>query len=203
MTLRDLLSVRTLSKTDDAAVMLAAFSKVSPNHRALSRRQSYAVSCQQRQGMKNFGWRKWLVVLAFVVAVSATGLFAVRTVRRAVYWRSHRDEAIRPWMNVGYIAHSYRVPPWVLHQALGLPSKPDRRPIRQIAREQGRSVDQVIAILEAAIVHSRPPYPPPAAAPPPELRDHGPPKGPQAQPSTPALPLGEDPTPGATQGRLR
>lgn len=145
--------------------------------------------------MKNFRWRQWLVVLAFVVVVSATGLFAVRTVRRAIYWRYHRDEVIRPWMNLGYIAHSYRVPPWVLHQALGLPLKPDRRPIRQIAREQGRSVDQVIEILQTAIAHSRPPYPPPPAAPPPELRDNGPPPGPQPQ--------RQEPTPAPTQGRSR
>jgi hypothetical protein len=116
--------------------------------------------------MKNPGWRQWLVVLAFVLVVSFTGIFAVRTVRRAIYWHYHQDEPIRPWMSLGYIAHSYSVPPWVLHQALGLPLKPDRRPIREIAREQNRSVDEVIAILQDAIVHSRPPYPrPPDASP--------------------------------------
>src|SRR5258708_32133984 len=120
--------------------------------------------------MKNFGRREWLLVLALVLVVSATGLFAVRTVRRAVYWRYHQDETIRPWMSIGYVAHSYRVPPWVLEQALGLPAQsdrpaerrpPDHRPLREIAREQGRSVEEVIAILQNAIVHSRPPYPPP------------------------------------------
>ncbi|HEY2973909.1 MAG TPA: hypothetical protein VGJ48_15450 [Pyrinomonadaceae bacterium] len=126
--------------------------------------------------MKNLGWRQWLVVLAFVLVVCVTGLFAVRTVRRAIYWHYHQDEPIRPWMSLGYIAHSYSVPPWVLHQALGLPTKPvkpDRRPIREIAREQHRSVDQVIAILKDAIVHSRPPYPPPPDAPPDEGSPHG------------------------------
>jgi len=112
--------------------------------------------------MSKLGWRQWLVVLAFVLVVSLTSLFAVRTVRRAIYWRSHQDEPIRPWKNLGYIAHSYRVPPYVLTQALGLPPRPDRRPIREIAEEQNRSVDEVIAILQDAIVHSRPPYPPPA-----------------------------------------
>jgi len=129
--------------------------------------------------MKNLGWRQWLMVLAFLLVVSFTGLFAVRTVRRAIYWHYHQDEPIRPWMNLGYIAHSYSVPPWVLHQALGLPPKPDRRPIREIAREQHRSVDEVIAILQDAIVHARPPYPPPGPPPP---REGGPtqesPRGP-------------------------
>jgi len=120
--------------------------------------------------MKKLEGRQWLVVLAFVLVVSVTALFAVRTVRRAIYWHYHQDETIRPWMNLGYIAHSYSVPPWVLSQALGLPPKPDRRPIREIAREQNRSVDEVIAILQDAIVHARPPYPPPGPPPP---RDKG------------------------------
>jgi hypothetical protein len=115
--------------------------------------------------MKKLSGRQWLVLLAFVSAVSVTGLFAVRTVRRAVYWRYHQDEPIRPWMNLGYIAHSYRVPPWVLFEALGLPPKPDRRPIRVIAREQNRSVAEVTTILQNAIVHARPPYPPPGPPP--------------------------------------
>ena len=118
--------------------------------------------------MKKLSSRQWLVVLAFVLVVSFTGLFAVRTVRRAIYWHYHQDEPIRPWMNLGYIAHSYSVPPWVLHQALGLPQKPDRRPIREIARAQNRPVDEVIAVLQNAIVHSRPPYPPPGPPPPPD-----------------------------------
>jgi hypothetical protein len=123
--------------------------------------------------MKNLRGRQWLVLLAFVLVVSATGLFAVRTVRRTIYWRFHHDEPIRPWMTIGYIAHSYRVPPWVLRQALGLPSKtsgPDKRPIREIAREQNRSVDEVIAILQDAIVHARPPYPPPGPPPPGDIQ---------------------------------
>jgi len=123
--------------------------------------------------MKNPGWRQWTVLAAFVMVVLFTGLFAVRTVRRAIYWHYHQDEPIRPWMNLGYIAHSYSVPPWVLHQALGLPTKPgkpDRRPIREIAREQNRSVDEVIRILQDAIVHARPPYPAPG---PPPLHEKG------------------------------
>ena len=119
--------------------------------------------------MKKLGGRQWLVVLAFLFVVSFTGFFAVRTVRRAIYWHYHQDEPIRAWMNLGYIAHSYSVPPWVLRQALGLPPNtngPDRRPIREIAREQNRPVAEVIAALQDAIVHARPPYPPPGPPPP-------------------------------------
>lgn len=102
--------------------------------------------------MKRFGWKQWIVVAALALVVLVTGVFAVRTVRRAIYWRAHREEAIRPWMSIPYIAHSYRVPPHVLYQALGIPQEPhDRRPLKQIAREQKRSVDEVVKVVREAI----------------------------------------------------
>src|SRR5437868_12670830 len=106
--------------------------------------------------MKLPGRKQWfaLVVLALVLLI--TGLFAVRTVRRAVYWRLHRDETIRPWMTVPYVAHSYRVPPPVLYEALGIPPQPhDRRPIREIAGEQNVSVEQLITTLQESIARER------------------------------------------------
>jgi len=116
--------------------------------------------------MKRFGWKQWVVMAALALVVLATGVFAVRTVRRAMYWRAHRDEAIRPWMSVPYVAHSYRVPPHVLYQALGIPPQPhDRRPLKQIAREQNRSVDDLSAVLRDAIARER--VTPPTTAQPP------------------------------------
>ena len=119
--------------------------------------------------MKPDGWQKWIVLGALVLAVLVTGLFAVRTVRRAMYWRAHREEVIRPWMSITYIAHSYRVPPHVLYQALGIPPQAhDRRPLKQIAREQNRSVDEVISVLRDAITRERanhPGAPPPGRSP--------------------------------------
>ena len=117
--------------------------------------------------MKRLSWRQWVVVGLFLLALVGTGLFATRTIRRAIYWHTHRDEPIRPWMSVPYVSHSYRVPPYVLYQAIGLQPQPrDRRPLREIAREQNRPVEDLVKQLEDAIVHSRPPYPPPP--PPPE-----------------------------------
>jgi hypothetical protein len=116
--------------------------------------------------MKKLNWRQWTVALTFILFVSVGIFFVVRAVRPAIYWHYHQDEPIRPWMSVGYVAHSYHVPPYVLHQALGLPHRlPDKRPIRDIARAQNRSVDEVIAILKDAIVHARPPYPAPTPPP--------------------------------------
>lgn len=118
------------------------------------------------QTLKGFKWQQWLVLVAFLFIIGFTGLHAFRTVRDAIYWHYHQDEAIQGWMNVGYVAHSYHVPPHVLYQALGLPLKPpDKRPLREIAAAQSRSMDQLRAILQDAILHARPPYPPPPPPP--------------------------------------
>src|SRR5712671_211906 len=106
--------------------------------------------------MKPSGWQKWIVLAALALVILVTGLFAVRTVRRAIFWRTHREEVIRPWMSIPYIAHSYRVPPHVLYQALGIPPQlHDRRPLKQIAAGQNRSVDEVISSLNEAINRER------------------------------------------------
>jgi hypothetical protein len=115
--------------------------------------------------MKKLGWHQWLLLAVFLLAVFVTGLFAVRAVRRAIYWQTHRDEPIRPWMSVHYVSFSYRVPPQALYEALKLEPVPhDRRPLRQIAREQNRPVESVINDLQEAIKGFRahaPPQPPP------------------------------------------
>jgi hypothetical protein len=106
--------------------------------------------------------QQWLVVAVFLLLAGFTAFKAVDAARSVTYWHAHRDEPIRGWMNVGYVAHSYRVPPHVLSLALGLPHKPpDQRPLRDIARMQHRSMGEIRAILQNAIVHARPPYPPP------------------------------------------
>ena len=117
--------------------------------------------------MKRFGWKQSVLALAFLLSLSVAVFFIVRAVRPAIYWHYHQDEPIRGWMNVGYVAHSYHVPPHVLYRALGLPHKPpDRRPLREIAKAQNRSMYEIRAVRLDAIVHARPPYPPPSPPPP-------------------------------------
>jgi hypothetical protein len=106
--------------------------------------------------MKRLNWKQWTAIAALVVVVLLTSVFAVRTFRRAIYWRMHRDEVIRPWMSLPYVAHSYQVPPHVLYDALKVEHPPhDRRPLRQIAKEQNRPVNDVIKILYDAIARAR------------------------------------------------
>ena len=128
--------------------------------------------------MKRLRWHQWLLLAVFLLAVIVTGLFAVRAVRRAAYWRTHRDEPIRSWMSVRYVARSYRVPPPVLYEAIRLEPVPhDRRPLREIAREQNRPVEALINELQDAIKG---------------FRAHGPPPPPNSQP-TPAPGAGATP----------
>jgi len=118
--------------------------------------------------MKHLGRKQWFVVVGLALVLLITGLFAVRTVRRAVYWRLHGDEVIRPWMSVPYVAHSYRVPPHVLYEALGIAPQPhDRKPIKEIAREQNISVEQLIASMQEAIARERARIPSSSQSPPP------------------------------------
>src|SRR5438128_10023953 len=117
--------------------------------------------------MKHLVRKQWFAVAVLAVVLLITSLFAVRTVRRAVYWSFHRDETIRPWMSVPYVAHSYRVPPHVLYEALGIPHPPhDRRPIRELAHEQNRPAEELIAVLEKAIAHDSKMQPDPSPIPP-------------------------------------
>jgi hypothetical protein len=113
--------------------------------------------------MRRLGWQQWLVLGLFLAALGVAGLFGVRAFRRAAYWRAHRDVVIRPWMSVPYVAHSYRVPPRVLYEALGLKPQPppDRRPLRLIAREQNRPVEELVGALQEAIAREREAHPPP------------------------------------------
>jgi hypothetical protein len=81
---------------------------------------------------------------AFLLVAGFTAVKAVHLASGVIYWQAHRDEPIRGWMNVGYVAHSYRVPPHVLYLALDLPHKPpDKRPLRDIAKVQHRSMDEI------------------------------------------------------------
>jgi len=111
--------------------------------------------------VKAFRWHQWLVVGMFLLVAGFTTYKAVNMTRQMIYWQAHRDEPIHGWMNVGYVAHSYRVPPDVLYLALELPQTPDKRPLRDIAKAQQRSMDDIRGTLQSAIIHARPPNPRP------------------------------------------
>src|SRR4030088_1735861 len=90
-------------------------------HQRRSQRQGGSSSSNCRDWMKKLTWRQSVVAVAFLLSLSLGIVFVIRAVRPAIYWHYHQDEPIRGWMTLGYVAHSYHVPPHVLHQALGLP----------------------------------------------------------------------------------
>jgi hypothetical protein len=100
-------------------------------------------------------WRKLVFVLALIVAIAGTFVFGFRagSQARRIRWQ---NEPIRPWMSVPFIAHTHHVPPAILFQAIGLPPNGrDRRPLRRIARAEGRPVADVVRDVETAIAKAR------------------------------------------------
>lgn len=114
------------------------------------------------QAFKIFSRKQWAILILFLLVVGFTGFYIYRTVERAAYWRQHQDQPLANWMGVGYIAHSYHVPPPVLYEAIRVKPEPhDRRPLSQIAKAQNRPVEEIKIELEAAINKFRAANPPP------------------------------------------
>lgn len=115
-----------------------------------------------------FHWnRRVVLILALVLVGLLTANFAVRAFQHTQRLRTRPDEPIQAWMNVPYIAHSYHVPPNVVAQAIGLsPDRRDRRPLHEIAAEQGRTVDALKADILAAVQQERATHGPPPPQPP-------------------------------------
>jgi hypothetical protein len=63
---------------------------------------------------------------------------------------------IAPWMTVRQVAKAYDVPPTAVTEALGLPGGvTERRPLGVIARDEGRSFEEIRDALLEAIAESR------------------------------------------------
>ncbi|MCU0827004.1 MAG: hypothetical protein MUE52_06275 [Tabrizicola sp.] len=101
--------------------------------------------------------RPWLT-LAFLMACAVTLFFAGRFTVYTVYWASHQEVPVEPWMTVGYVARSWGLDPRALDEAAGLPmpeAKGRPQPLAEIAQDRGVPVAQVIAEVEAAIAKLR------------------------------------------------
>lgn len=111
--------------------------------------------------------RRLLLIVALVMVSLFTVNFAVRALNHGRRFRERTDEPIQSWMNVPYISRAYRVPPQVIAAAIGLtPEQRDRRPIQEIASEQGRTSEALIADIMAAITRARAANPAPGQRPP-------------------------------------
>lgn len=112
-------------------------------------------------------YRRPLLIVALIMVSLFTMNFAVRAFHHGRRFHERTDEPIQPWMNVPYISRAYRVPPPIVAAAIGLtPEKRDRRPLQEIAQEQGRATETLIAEIMAAIERERGTHPPQAPVPP-------------------------------------
>lgn len=96
------------------------------------------------------------LMIAFALAVLFSLFFAGRLVFHAVYWANHRQEAVEPWMTVGYIGRSWDLDPREIDTRAGLPL-PQGRPLtlEEIARERGVPVEEIVALVEATVAAMR------------------------------------------------
>lgn len=104
-------------------------------------------------------WRvRPVLTSAFLLACAVTAFFAGSFVWHSVYWATHRDAPVRPWMTVGYVARSWDLDGREIDALAGLPMPEEKgRPqsLREIAGDRGVPVAEVIAEVEAAVAELR------------------------------------------------
>jgi hypothetical protein len=100
-------------------------------------------------------WRvRPVLTSAFLLACVMTLFFAGRFVVQTVYWANHRNEEVRPWMTVGYVARSWGLDGREIDALAGLPLpqvKGHPQTLSEIAADRGVPVEEVIDAVEAAV----------------------------------------------------
>lgn len=102
-------------------------------------------------------WRhNRILFITFVFALALVVFFAAKTALFVSYWQdpAHRNQPIMPWMTVGYVAHSWRVPVAELAQALNLTPPPKNAPrpsLERLARDRNQTFDAFKLEIEAAV----------------------------------------------------
>lgn len=104
-------------------------------------------------------WRvRPVLTSAFLLACALTLFFAGRFVVHTVYWANHRDEEVRAWMTVGYVARSWGLDGREIDTLAGLPPpevKGRPQPLSEIAADRGVPVSDIVAGVEAAVAELR------------------------------------------------
>ncbi len=102
-------------------------------------------------------WRKRpYLTSAFALACAVTLFFTVRFLASAIYWANpaHQNEAVKPWMTVGYIARSWQLDGGQINLLARLPGPKEKghpQPLVEIAKDRGVPVADVILDVEKAI----------------------------------------------------
>ena len=92
----------------------------------------------------------------FVLCAAITLFFLFHIISSAIYWSNpaHHDEAVKPWMTVGYIAKSWHLDPVKIDDLTKFP-RPDEvgHPVtmQEIARIRGIPLADVIRQAQTAV----------------------------------------------------
>ncbi len=97
-----------------------------------------------------------VLVGAFALALVLSLFFAGRIVVNMVYWADHRNEAVQPWMTVGYVGRSWDLSPREIDLRAGLPL-PEGHPLtlQEIARDRGVPVADIVALVEKTVAEMK------------------------------------------------
>ena len=110
-------------------------------------------------GRLKAAWRmRPVVTSAFLVACALTLFFAGSFVFHTIYWATHQNEPVRPWLTVGYVARSWGLDGREIDALAGLPlpeMKGHPQTLKEIATDRGVPVADVIAEVEAAVTTLR------------------------------------------------
>lgn len=88
------------------------------------------------------------------MALALTVFFSFRSVAFFIYWSdpARHEQPVAGWMTPRYVAHSWKVPPQLIMQVIGQDAMPKKRSsLEEIAKEQGRNLDDLIAELTQAV----------------------------------------------------
>lgn len=101
--------------------------------------------------------RHRLLLMAFLAALALSLVFAVRGALFVPYFRHPPpDPPIEGWMTPRLVAHGWHLPPDVLAAALGLELGAGKgRTLAQIAADQGITIAELAARIEAAALAFR------------------------------------------------
>ncbi len=109
--------------------------------------------------LRNLWRNNKLLASTFAISVAIMLFFATRFVLSAIYWHdpAHRNQALEPWMTLGYVAHSWHVPRDELVTRLELePGRGDGgmggpKPLDKIAEDRGISYGEFKAQVDEAV----------------------------------------------------
>lgn len=99
-------------------------------------------------------WSRHPVLLsAFVLAAALSVFLTGRIVVKTVYWATHSEAEIAPWMTIGYIGRSWGLDPREIDSRAGLPLPERGRALtlEEIARERGVPVADIVSLVRATV----------------------------------------------------